>query len=85
MGYDINSIRNRLISSGYDLGAIDGAVNHIYHPSTEAAPKAWADFKKALKAVNLELMGPWGPFGVPEGMASADADVAADPVPGEPA
>jgi len=37
--------------------------------TTETAPKAWTDFKKALKNVNLEMMGPWGPFGVPEGMA----------------
>jgi hypothetical protein len=36
--------------------------------TTDTAPKAWAEFKKALEATNLEMMGPWGPFGVPEGM-----------------
>jgi len=37
--------------------------------TTDTAPKEWADFKKALKDINLEMMGPWGPFGVPEGRA----------------
>ncbi len=29
--------------------------------------KAWGDFKEAIKEHNLELMGPFGPFGVTEG------------------
>lgn len=50
MGYDINSIRNRLISSGYDIGAIDGAINYAYHPSAGAAPKhGFADVMKSKK------------------------------------
>jgi hypothetical protein len=35
----------------------------------DTAPKAWAEFKEALKEVNLKMAGPWGPFGVPEGGA----------------
>jgi len=29
--------------------------------------KAWTEFKEAIKAHNLKLMGPFGPFGAPEG------------------
>ena len=29
---------------------------------------AWSDFKEALAEHNLELMGPFGPFGVKEGL-----------------
>ena len=29
--------------------------------------KAWSEFKEALKEHKLELMGPFGPFGVKEG------------------
>jgi hypothetical protein len=35
----------------------------------DTAPKAWAEFKEALKGVNLKMAGPWGPFGVPEGIS----------------
>jgi hypothetical protein len=35
----------------------------------DEAKKTWGEFKKALKEGKLELMGPWGPFGVPEGMS----------------
>jgi hypothetical protein len=40
MGYDIASIRNRLISSGYDLSMVDEAINSIYHPAAEKIPEA---------------------------------------------
>jgi hypothetical protein len=35
----------------------------------DTAAEAWAEFKEALKGVNLKMAGPWGPFGVPEGMS----------------
>jgi hypothetical protein len=39
-------------------------------PKTEMADidpsKSWGDFKEAIKKHNLELMGPFGPFGVKE-------------------
>ena len=35
----------------------------------DTAPKAWAEFRELLKGVNLKMAGPWGPFGVPEGMS----------------
>ena len=35
----------------------------------ETAKKAWEEYAKALKANNLKMKGPWGPFGAPEGMS----------------
>ena len=35
--------------------------------SLEVAKKAWDEFAEALKAHNLKMTGPWGPFGTPEG------------------
>ena len=31
------------------------------------AKKAWDEFAEALKAHNLKMKGPWGPFRTPEG------------------
>ena len=37
--------------------------------TTEEAKKAWGEYGKALQKVSLKLTGPWGPFGVKEGVA----------------
>ena len=44
---------------------IFGSQKEGMNPDT--APKAWAEFKEALKGTGLKMKGPWGPFGVPEG------------------
>ena len=35
--------------------------------TNDEATKAWKEYKEALKKNNLKLMGPFGPFGAPEG------------------
>jgi hypothetical protein len=37
--------------------------------TADEAKKAWGEFEEALKGVNMKMIGPWGPFGVPEGMS----------------
>ena len=35
----------------------------------EEAKKAWAEYGRALKKHNMKMTGPFGPFGVSEGIA----------------
>jgi len=35
----------------------------------EESRKAWSDYEKSLKKLNLKMLGPFGPFGVSEDTA----------------
>lgn len=60
-GYDINSIKNRLITSGYNVNVVNEAINYIYQSAPQEAPQP-SSFDKFKSKKFLVALG--GIFGI---------------------